>query len=162
MASKGGQQADGQDPVARSRGRQIDELDRKIIKMLQADGRLANTEIARALDVTETTVRKRIAHLLDERLMSIVAVPAPEAAGMTLSAIISISVELTAIHQVADAIRSYREVRYAGMSVLHRPGAPLGVHHGPARQPAGDHRPGDVDHPQGGQVLLRVGDQLAR
>jgi len=35
---------------------------------------------------------------------------------MNLSAIIGISVELTAIHEVADAIRSYQEVRYVGMS----------------------------------------------
>jgi Lrp/AsnC family transcriptional regulator, regulator for asnA, asnC and gidA len=116
VASKSGQQADGQAPVPRARARQVDELDRKIIKMLQVDGRLSNTEIARVLEITETTVRKRIAHLLDERLMSIVAVPTPEAAGMNLSAIIGISVELTAIHEVADAIRSYQEVRYVGMS----------------------------------------------
>jgi Lrp/AsnC family transcriptional regulator for asnA, asnC and gidA len=116
VASKSGQQADGQAPVPRARARRVDELDRKIIKMLQADGRLSNTEIARVLEITETTVRKRIAHLLDERLISIVAVPTPEAAGMNLSAIIGISVELTAIHQVADAIRSYTEVRYVGMS----------------------------------------------
>ena len=116
MASKSGQQADGQAPVPRARARQVDELDRKIIKMLQVDGRLSNTEIARVLEITETTVRKRIAHLLDERLISIVAVPTPEAAGMNLSAIIGISVELTAIHEVADAIRSYQEVRYVGMS----------------------------------------------
>ncbi len=100
----------------RSRGRQVDELDRKIIKMLQADGRLSNTEIARSLEITETTVRKRIAHLLDERLMSIVAVPTPEASGMNLSAILGVSVELTAIRQVADTIRTYPEVRYVGMS----------------------------------------------
>jgi Lrp/AsnC family transcriptional regulator for asnA, asnC and gidA len=116
VASKSGQQADGQAPVPRARARQVDELDRKIIKMLQADGRLSNTEIARVLEITETTVRKRIAHLLDERLISIVAVPTPEAAGMNLSAIIGISVELTAIHGVADAIRSYTEVRYVGLS----------------------------------------------
>jgi Lrp/AsnC family transcriptional regulator for asnA, asnC and gidA len=35
---------------------------------------------------------------------------------MSLSAIIGISVELTAIHDVADAVRSYPEVRYVGMS----------------------------------------------
>ena len=116
MASKSGQQADGHALVPRVRARQVDELDRKIIKMLQVDGRLSNTEIARVLEITETTVRKRIAHLLDERLISIVAVPTPEAAGMNLSAIIGISVELTAIHGVADAIRSYTEVRYIGMS----------------------------------------------
>ena len=62
--------------------------------MLQANGRLSNTEVARALDVTETTVRKRIAHLLDEKLLTIVAVPSPEAVGTTLSAILGVSVDL--------------------------------------------------------------------
>jgi Lrp/AsnC family transcriptional regulator for asnA, asnC and gidA len=100
----------------RGRGRRVDELDRKIIKMLQSDGRLSNTEIARALDITEATVRKRVTRLLDERLISVVAVPTPEAVGMTLSAIMGVSVELTAIREVADTIRTYPEVRYVGMS----------------------------------------------
>jgi Lrp/AsnC family transcriptional regulator, regulator for asnA, asnC and gidA len=117
VVSRNGGEAAGLPAVpTRGRGRQVDDLDRKIIKMLQKDGRLSNTEIARSLEITETTVRKRIAHLLDERLMSIVAVPTPEAQGMTLSAILGVSVELTAIRKVADKIRTYPEVRYIGMS----------------------------------------------
>jgi Lrp/AsnC family transcriptional regulator for asnA, asnC and gidA len=96
--------------------RGVDELDRRIIKMLQVNGRLSNTEVARALDVTETTVRKRIAHLLDEKLMAIVAVPSPEAAGATLSAIMGVSVDLPAMQAVAETIKTYPEVRYVGMS----------------------------------------------
>jgi Lrp/AsnC family transcriptional regulator, regulator for asnA, asnC and gidA len=96
---------DAQPPV-RARARRVDDLDRRIIKMLQADGRLSNTEIARSLEITETTVRKRIARLLDERLISIAEV----------SAILGVSVDLTAIHDVADTIRTYPEVRYVGMS----------------------------------------------
>ncbi len=106
----------GTDRPAVSRVRTVDALDRKIIKMLQGNGRLGNSEIARELGTTETTVRKRIARLLDERLMNIVAVPTPEAAGAQLSAIIGVSVELTAMHAVADALRTYPEVRYVGMS----------------------------------------------
>ena len=98
------------------RARTVDALDRNIIKMLQTNGRLGNSEIARALDTTETTVRKRIARLIDERLMSIVAVPTPEAAGAQHSAIIGISVALPALHEVAEALRTYPEVRYVGMS----------------------------------------------
>lgn len=97
-------------------GRGVDELDRRIIKLLQRDGRMSNTEIARDLEVTETTVRKRIGQLLEEGLMNIVAVPTPEAVGMNLSAIIGVSVELAAMHAVGDAIRAYPEVRYVGMS----------------------------------------------
>jgi Lrp/AsnC family transcriptional regulator for asnA, asnC and gidA len=96
--------------------RRIDDLDRRIIKMLQTNGRLSNTEVARALDVTETTVRKRIAHLLDEKLLTIVAVPSPEAVGTTLSAILGVSVDLPAMQTVADTIKTYPEVRYVGLA----------------------------------------------
>ncbi len=117
MISNPNHDADEVPPApVRSRARGIDELDRKIIKMLQGDGRLSNTEVARSLDITETTVRKRIARLLDERLISIVAVPTPEATGMTLSAIMGVSAELPAIREVASIIRTYPEVRYVGLS----------------------------------------------
>lgn len=102
--------------VADAKVRAVDSLDRRIITLLQTDGRRANTEIARALDVTETTVRKRIARLLDENLINIVAVPTPTAVGMNLSAIIGISVDLTAMHAIGDQLRGYPEVRYVGMS----------------------------------------------
>jgi Lrp/AsnC family transcriptional regulator for asnA, asnC and gidA len=96
--------------------RVLDEMDRSIVRLLQRDGRMSNTDIGRLLNVTETTVRKRIGRLLSEGLMSIVAVPTPEAVGMSLSAIIGMSVGLTSMHSVADAIRAYPEVRYVGMS----------------------------------------------
>lgn len=102
--------------AAGTRSHAVDDLDRRIIKMLQRDGRMANTEIARALSVTETTVRKRIAQLLDEDLINIVAVPTPAAVGMNLSAIIGISLKLTAIHTVGEHLRGLPEVRYVGMS----------------------------------------------
>ena len=110
------QPSSGTETRTSARGRTVDALDRRIIKMLQGNGRLGNSEIARALDTTETTVRKRIARLLDERLMSIVAVPTPEAAGAQLSAIIGISLDLPAMHEVAEVLRTYPEVRYVGMS----------------------------------------------
>lgn len=97
-------------------GGRLDEMDRAIIRLLQQDGRMSNTCIARQLKVTETTVRKRIGQLLDEGLMSIVAVPTPEAVGMSLSSIIGVSVSLTSMHAVGDAIRAYPQVRYVGMS----------------------------------------------
>lgn len=94
----------------------IDNVDREIIRVLQRDGRTSNTEIGRALGLTETTIRKRIARLVSEGLVNIVAVPTPLAVGMTLSAIVGISVELAQLHAVADRIVAYPEVRYLGMS----------------------------------------------
>jgi Lrp/AsnC family transcriptional regulator for asnA, asnC and gidA len=96
--------------------RPVDHVDRRIIGFLQKDGRMSNTAIARQLNVTETTVRKRIARLIDSGYISIVAVPTPMAVGMNLSAIIGISVNLTDLHAVSEALHGYPEVRYVGLS----------------------------------------------
>jgi Lrp/AsnC family transcriptional regulator for asnA, asnC and gidA len=101
--------------MQRSRG-PVDEVDREIIRLLQRDGRTSNTDIARALEVTETTIRKRIARLIDEDLVNVVAVPTPRAVGMTLSAIIGISVQLPSLRAVSERLVAYQEVRYVGVA----------------------------------------------
>jgi Lrp/AsnC family transcriptional regulator for asnA, asnC and gidA len=94
----------------------LDDIDREIIRLLQADGRAPNTAMARALGVTETTVRKRVARLLDERLIEIQAVPMGAVAGMTTSAIFGLSVDLTHLEAVSRAVGAHPEVRYVGVS----------------------------------------------
>jgi Lrp/AsnC family transcriptional regulator, regulator for asnA, asnC and gidA len=94
----------------------LDELDKRVIKILQDDGRRPNTEIAKELRVSETTVRKRISQLVSGGLINIVAVPTPRAVGMNLSAIIGISIVLPHLRDIADELKRQREVRYVGVS----------------------------------------------
>lgn len=94
----------------------IDRTDKAILKILLTDGRTSNVEIARALEVTETTVRKRIASLLDKHLIEIVAVPTPLLAGYNVSAIIGISVELPSLKRISQELVALPEVRYCGFS----------------------------------------------
>lgn len=94
----------------------LDELDRKIIGMLQKNGRQNNSEIARCLGVTETTIRNRVARLLREDLLNIVAVPTPKAVGLSLSAIIGVSVTLSRLDEIAQALAERPEARYVGLS----------------------------------------------
>ena len=94
----------------------LDELDQRVIKILQVDGRRPNTEIARELHVSETTVRKRVTQLVSRGLINIVAVPTPKAVGMNLSAIIGISVTLPRLREISEELKRQREVRYVGVS----------------------------------------------
>ena len=94
----------------------LDTTDREIIRALQSNGRTSNTEIGRALGLTETTIRKRIARLIDEGLVNIVAVPTPRAVGMTTSAIIGVSVQLGNLDTVSQELSRCSEVRYLGLS----------------------------------------------
>lgn len=102
--------------VTKGNNAHLDGTDREIIRLLQRNGRSSNTEIGRALNLTETTIRKRIARLIDDGLVSVVAVPTPLAVGMTTSAIIGISVNLGDLQRVSKTLSSYAEVRYLGLS----------------------------------------------
>ena len=106
------------DPVRRQRAQDqiLDEIDRRVIRILQADGRRPNTEIAREMHVSETTIRKRITQLVSRGLINIVAVPTPRALGMTLSAIIGISVTLPKLREISEELKRQKEVRYVGVS----------------------------------------------
>ncbi len=146
---------------------QLDDLDMRIVAALQRNGRITNIEMARSLGVSEATIRNRMGRLLEEDLINIVAVPTPRAVGMTMSAIIGISVELDQLDQVLAMLSACPEVRYVGVAtgrhdvmieafffdqdhLLRFIAEQLG------RSAGGEERR-DVDHPQGGQVLLRVG-----
>ena len=103
-------------PKGKSRRGALDEVDRQIVAILQEDGRTSNREIGRNLEISEATVRNRISRLLAEDLINIVAVPTPRAVGMTMSAIIGLSVSLRQIEEVVAALLTKPEVRYAGMA----------------------------------------------
>lgn len=94
----------------------LDETDREILRILQRDGRISNSQIARDLGITETTVRKRIAAMRQRDLMEIVAVPTPRVAGYNVSAIIGLSVELPSLRETSESLVALSEVRYCGLS----------------------------------------------
>jgi len=95
----------------------LDELDKRIIRLLQRNARVPNTEIARALDVTETTIRNRVSRLLDEGLIEVVAVVNPKATDATVSAFLLLTVSPPSIHQVAETLRDRAEVRYLSLVI---------------------------------------------
>ena len=58
---------------------QLDELDRRIVKLLGADGALNNNEVAKALDVSEGTVRNRVRKLRDCGALKVSGLVNPDA-----------------------------------------------------------------------------------
>ena len=51
----------------------MDQLDTQIIRILQKDGRASNAGIARAVGVSEGTVRRRLKRLVQEEFIQVVA-----------------------------------------------------------------------------------------
>jgi Lrp/AsnC family transcriptional regulator, regulator for asnA, asnC and gidA len=95
----------------------LDEMDKRIVRVLQKNARTPNTEIARALGVTETTIRNRVARLLDDKQIGVVAVVNPEATEATISAFLEISLHPKNLDAVVDKLRGRGEVRYLGLTL---------------------------------------------
>ena len=89
----------------------LDDLDRDIIRSLQRDGRRSNVEIARDLNVAESTVRKRLDRLLQEEIINIVAVPKLDLVDLPVHTMIFLQVELAQIDQTANRLASLPQVR---------------------------------------------------
>jgi Lrp/AsnC family transcriptional regulator for asnA, asnC and gidA len=90
----------------------LDALDRQIIRHLQEDGRRAYREIARALKVSEGTIRWRVRKLIDSQALRIVAIADPFRLGYSVLAFALISVEPGAHARVIQALVDFPEVTY--------------------------------------------------
>lgn len=91
--------------------RPIDDLDRKIIAILQRDGRTPNVEMARLLGVAEGTIRRRVERLIDEGVIGIAAVTDPYKVGIGIVALIDLDVDLAHLDDVARRLIEMPSVR---------------------------------------------------
>ena len=94
----------------------IDETERRIISILQDDARQSNAAIARTIDVSEATVRRRIKIMVDSGTLTIRAVPNPVKFGLNTTAMIGIDVEPDKLESVANALKVRDEVGFLGVS----------------------------------------------
>jgi len=90
----------------------IDEIDREIILELQKSGRKSYMELAKQLHVSETTVRNRVKHLVDQNVITINAIPDLKALGYGFVGIIGLQVRLSDLRGVADRLAKHPNVCY--------------------------------------------------
>ena len=90
----------------------MDELDIKIVNELQRDGRMPFTDIAKTLNVSEGTVRNRVARLIDKQVIHIVGMLDPTRVGFEAPAMIGVTVKPAILESVAETIASFPEVSY--------------------------------------------------
>ena len=90
----------------------IDKLDQELIRELQKSGRQSYINLAKLLDVSETTIRNRISHLLDKGIIKITAIPDLEALGYGFMGIVGMQVRLADLHAIADQLNSHPNICY--------------------------------------------------
>ncbi len=94
----------------------MDELDRKIIALLESNGRASNARIARDVGVSEGTVRRRLKRLIQERIINVVALPDPRKLGYESEALIGVQVDHDKVDQVADRLASLVHTRWVAVT----------------------------------------------
>ena len=89
----------------------LDDVAKRIIELLQEDGRQSYAAIAKAVGLSEAAVRQRVQRLLDAEVMQIVAVTDPIQVGFSRQAMIGIRAEGD-LAALGDALSGMQEVDY--------------------------------------------------
>jgi Lrp/AsnC family transcriptional regulator for asnA, asnC and gidA len=89
----------------------VDETDRRIIALLQADGRRPNVDMAAELGLAEGTIRKRLDRLLTDGVIRITAIVDPPRVGLDTSAVITVQVDLSLVDDIVRQLAALPAVQ---------------------------------------------------
>lgn len=97
----------------------MDEIDRKILRELQVDGRIPWVELSERVNLSATACQRRVQSLIDRGIIEGIAARLnPEAMGYEVEAFVSVYVDrqdLKLAKQFRGAIRKYPEVQACHM-----------------------------------------------
>jgi len=91
---------------------QLDKIDLQIIRLLQIDGRMASSEIAKNTGVPEATIRYRLKRIIERKYIQIVAAANPIKLGFGIAACISIETESKRVDQVIEELEKIERIAY--------------------------------------------------
>ena len=97
--------------------KRIDATDMKIIRLLQQNGRMSNTDIAKKAGVSETTVRYRMQRLTKEDYIQIVAMVKPVKLGFGIEGSIRIKADIKAIDSVTNKLKNIDSLYFVARSI---------------------------------------------
>jgi Lrp/AsnC family transcriptional regulator for asnA, asnC and gidA len=89
----------------------LDEISKRIIEQLQADGRQSYAAIGKAIGLSEAAVRQRVQRLHDAGVMQIVAVTDPLKLGFRRQAMIGLRCDGD-LEKLADQLAGMEEIDY--------------------------------------------------
>lgn len=89
-----------------------DSLDERLIRLLQQNGRQSSDVLAKQLNISSATVRRRIKKLIQSGLMRVVAVVDPEKAGFPFIALIALDVHHNQLDSAMKFLANRPEVTW--------------------------------------------------
>lgn len=94
----------------------LDDLERRIINLLQEDGRMSFVRMAELLGVTDATIRRKYSGLVEAGVIKIKALCDPYKVGFDAPVIIGINIEQKKAENVLDSISQIPEIQFAAMA----------------------------------------------
>jgi Lrp/AsnC family transcriptional regulator for asnA, asnC and gidA len=96
---------------------ELDEIDRKILNMLQSDARTSFARIARESKVSEATVRFRVKKLVKKGvIIGFIALLDPRKIGLLVTATIMAKVDPTLLEEAFEQLASFNETHHVFQS----------------------------------------------
>ncbi len=100
---------DAVDSIERNSER-LDEIDMKIIEELEKDGRQSTSNLAKKLNISTPTIKRRLKILLNNNIIRILAIPNLRT-GKTIVVSVALKVENNVLNQISDQLCEIDEVR---------------------------------------------------
>ena len=94
----------------------VDDLDNQIVEILKKDGRASNAHIARALGVSEGTVRRRLRMLIEGGVIHVNVSLDAVKMGLTTEAIIGLEVDPDKMDPVCASLADFDEIGYVTLT----------------------------------------------
>jgi Lrp/AsnC family transcriptional regulator for asnA, asnC and gidA len=113
--------------LATSKPTLINETDEKIIRELMRNGRIDYADLGNKLGMSTSTVSRRVAFLIKESIIKIMAIPNPSKLGYLSSAYVALHADLAKVDKICDQLSSYPQV-YQIMRLMNGFEILLGVH----------------------------------
>lgn len=93
---------------------ELDTIDRKMIVLLQKDGRITTQALANGVGTSEVTARRKLRRLLGENIVQVVAAVDPFQIGYESPVIIGLKVDRARIDEIAEKLCAHPSIRYVG------------------------------------------------
>ena len=91
----------------------LDEIDKKLLEVLQENCKLNFTQIGHELDIAESTVRYRIERLEKRGIITnYIALINPRMVGLTITAIMMIKINPQKIQEISPKLAKFKELRH--------------------------------------------------
>jgi Lrp/AsnC family transcriptional regulator for asnA, asnC and gidA len=95
---------------------QLDPVDRKMVGLLQKDGRMPIVTIAKELGISETTARGRLKRLIGGDIIRVVAVSNPIRLGFEIIGNIKLGIDLKKKDTILEALKNIEALNYVALT----------------------------------------------